>query len=90
MLLFKALKLFHDFAYRIKFVTSRNAICIFYLVLRALDTVEDDMTIPLDIKVPMLKTFYTHLDDTQWSYNDSKEKDRIVLEDFTAVSTFIV
>lgn len=78
------------FAYQIKFVTSRNAICIFYLVLRALDTVEDDMTIPLDVKVPMLKTFYTHLDDTQWSYNDSKEKDRIVLEDFTAVSTFIV
>uniref|UniRef100_A0A8C1R7R3 Squalene synthase n=1 Tax=Cyprinus carpio TaxID=7962 RepID=A0A8C1R7R3_CYPCA len=32
----------------------RHAVCIFYLVLRALDTVEDDMSIPLEKKVPLL------------------------------------
>ncbi|XP_076457035.1 squalene synthase-like isoform X2 [Babylonia areolata] len=64
----------------------RNAICIFYLVLRALDTVEDDMTIPNDIKIPMLKSFYRNLQDKTWCFNHSKEKDRIVLEDFPTIS----
>lgn len=64
----------------------RHAVCIFYLVLRALDTVEDDMTIPLPIKVPMLKTFYTHLYDPTWNFTESKEKDRVVLEDFPTIS----
>ena len=36
----------------------RPAICIFYLVLRALDTVEDDMTIPTGEKVKMLRYVY--------------------------------
>jgi farnesyl-diphosphate farnesyltransferase len=44
------------------------------------------MTIPNDIKVPMLKAFYTHLQDREWRFTDSKEKDRIVLEDFPTVS----
>ncbi|KAL5014877.1 hypothetical protein ScPMuIL_009147 [Solemya velum] len=65
----------------------RHAICIFYLVLRALDTVEDDMTIPVDVKVPMLKEFYKNLTDPDWRFMDSNEKDKIVLEDFPAIST---
>eukprot|EP00118_Oscarella_pearsei_P025097 m.307505 g.307505 ORF g.307505 m.307505 type:complete len:420 (+) comp42363_c0_seq1:159-1418(+) len=64
----------------------RHPVCIFYLVLRALDTVEDDMTIPLDVKVPLLKTFYTHLEEPDWKYMDSQEKDRVVLEKFPAIS----
>ena len=28
--------------------------CVFYLVLRALDTVEDDMAVPVAVKVPLL------------------------------------
>lgn len=64
----------------------RNAICIFYLVLRALDTVEDDMTIPNDVKIPMLQNFYTHLQDPQWRFTDSQEKDHIVLEDFPTIT----
>uniref|UniRef100_A0A0B7A0C6 Squalene synthase n=1 Tax=Arion vulgaris TaxID=1028688 RepID=A0A0B7A0C6_9EUPU len=64
----------------------RNAVCIFYLVLRALDTVEDDMTIPNDIKVPMLKSFYTNLLDPEWKYNESNDKDKIVLENFPSIS----
>ena len=63
----------------------RDAVCIFYLVLRALDTVEDDMTIPLKTKVPMLKEFYTYLENPDWKYMHSEEKDKMVLEQFPVV-----
>ena len=33
-----------------------DAVCVFYLVLRALDTVEDDMTLSVETKLPILKT----------------------------------
>ncbi|XP_037541781.1 squalene synthase isoform X2 [Nematolebias whitei] len=64
----------------------RHAVCIFYLVLRALDTVEDDMTIPLDKKVPMLNDFHTYLFEEEWCFTESQEKDRQVLEDFPTIS----
>jgi len=35
----------------------KDAICIFYLVLRGLDTVEDDTTVPIDTKLPVLTQF---------------------------------
>ncbi|XP_026857211.2 squalene synthase isoform X2 [Electrophorus electricus] len=64
----------------------RHAVCIFYLVLRALDTVEDDMTIPLVKKVPLLHEFHTFLYQPDWCFTESKEKDRQVLEDFPTIS----
>ncbi|OCT79094.1 squalene synthase isoform X1 [Xenopus laevis] len=64
----------------------RHAVCIFYLVLRALDTVEDDMTIALETKTPMLHDFHTYLYQADWRYMDSKEKDKQVLEDFPTIS----
>ncbi|KAG8445847.1 hypothetical protein GDO86_010583 [Hymenochirus boettgeri] len=64
----------------------RHAVCIFYLVLRALDTVEDDMTIALEMKIPMLHNFHTYLYQPDWKYMDSKEKDKQVLEDFPTIS----
>jgi hypothetical protein len=39
----------------------RDAICIFYLVLRGLDTVEDDMAIPVEVKVPELLAFHDNI-----------------------------
>lgn len=36
----------------------RDAICVFYLVLRGLDTVEDDMAIPDKTKIPDLLKFH--------------------------------
>lgn len=36
----------------------RDSVCIFYLVLRALDTVEDDMSISVKDKVPVLRSFH--------------------------------
>ena len=65
----------------------RNAVMLFYLVLRALDTVEDDMTIDPKIKVPLLRTFDEKLDLEEWSFdgNSPTEKDRVVLVEFTCV-----
>ncbi|XP_067844561.1 squalene synthase-like isoform X2 [Heptranchias perlo] len=64
----------------------RQAVCIFYLVLRALDTVEDDMSIPLEVKIPMLQNFHTYLYQPEWRYSQSQEKDRQVLQDFPSIS----
>jgi farnesyl-diphosphate farnesyltransferase len=41
----------------------RDAICIFYLVLRGLDTVEDDMAIPVEDKLPALLRFHDDIYD---------------------------
>lgn len=62
-------------------------VCLFYLVLRALDTVEDDMTIPNDVKIPLLRAMHTKLYEPGWTFKESKEKDKIVLEEFDAIQT---
>ncbi|XP_006864385.1 PREDICTED: squalene synthase isoform X3 [Chrysochloris asiatica] len=67
----------------------RHAICIFYLILRALDTVEDDMTISLERKVPMLHNFHSYLYDPDWCFMESKEKDRQVLMDFPTYCHYV-
>lgn len=60
--------------------------CIFYLVLRALDTVEDDMMISRNEKIPLLQNFYRNLEDPDWRFTDSQERDAIVLLEFPVVS----
>lgn len=66
---------------------TKVAVMVFYLVLRALDTVEDDMTIQHDVKIPLLREFHTKLNTADYSFNGSgpNEKDRAVLVDFPAV-----
>lgn len=44
----------------------RDAVCVFYLVLRALDTVEDDMALDTDVKVPLLRCFHEKSYDRKW------------------------
>ena len=63
-------------------------VVVFYLVLRALDTIEDDMTISIDEKEPLLRNFYTHIDDENWTFDGSgpEEKDREVLVKFDCVA----
>lgn len=63
----------------------RDVITIFYVVLRALDTLEDDLTIPLDVKIPLLRSFDEIVYKDGWTFHDSKEKDRVVLEEFDKV-----
>lgn len=62
-------------------------ICLFYVVLRALDTIEDDMTIPDEVKQPMLRSFHQKVITPGWNFTGSgpNEKDRDVLVDFAVV-----
>jgi len=45
------------------------------------------MTIPNDVKLPLLRSFYLKLEEPGWNFSDSKEKDRIVLEEFSNIQT---
>ncbi|KAK9251390.1 isoprenoid synthase domain-containing protein [Lipomyces tetrasporus] len=63
----------------------REAVMLFYLILRGLDTVEDDMTIPNRVKLPILRTFYENLTKEGWTFKDSREKDKAVLEEFDKI-----
>ncbi|AAS53815.1 AFR444Cp [Eremothecium gossypii ATCC 10895] len=65
----------------------RNAVMLFYLILRALDTVEDDMTISPKVKVPLLREFDQKLKLDTWSFdgNAKTEKDRDVLVEFSTI-----
>jgi len=60
---------------------------LFYLILRGLDTVEDDMTIPLEKKEPILRNFQNILDQDGWNFteNGPNEKDRQLLVEFNVV-----
>ncbi|KPM45945.1 putative squalene synthase [Neonectria ditissima] len=60
-------------------------IALFYLVLRGLDTIEDDMTIPIEKKVPLLRNFHTTMQQDGWQFHESHEKDRELLEKFDVV-----
>ncbi|KAF1990290.1 squalene synthetase [Aulographum hederae CBS 113979] len=62
-------------------------ICVFYLVLRGLDTIEDDMSIQLSEKEPLLRNFDQSIEKEGWNYdgNGSREKDRELLVHFECV-----
>ncbi|RDW60541.1 hypothetical protein BP6252_11924 [Coleophoma cylindrospora] len=62
-------------------------IVMYYLVLRGLDTIEDDMTISLQEKEPLLRNFESVLEKDGWTYNKNgpNEKDRELLVHFNDV-----
>ncbi|KAH7402480.1 farnesyl-diphosphate farnesyl transferase-like protein [Pyrenochaeta sp. MPI-SDFR-AT-0127] len=62
-------------------------VALFYLILRGLDTVEDDMTIPLEKKEPILRNFDQILEKDGWNFNENgpNEKDRQLLVEFNVV-----
>lgn len=62
-------------------------ITLFYLVLRGLDTIEDDMTIPLEKKIPLLRNFHNTMVQDGWQFHESQEKDKELLEHFDVVVT---
>lgn len=65
----------------------RDGVCLFYLILRALDTIEDDMTLDLDKKIDLLREFSTHVGNTDWCLSGvGKGRERDVLEQFPRVS----
>jgi farnesyl-diphosphate farnesyltransferase len=65
----------------------KHPIAIFYLVLRALDTIEDDMTLPLGRKIELLKSFHEFTQQKGWNFQDSgpDEKDSILLKEYHVV-----
>ncbi|KAK8622269.1 hypothetical protein V6N13_117192 [Hibiscus sabdariffa] len=65
----------------------RNAVCIFYLVLRALDTVEDDTSIAADVKVPILIDFYRHIYNPDWHFSCGTKEYKVLMDQFHLVST---
>ena len=63
-------------------------VALFYLILRGLDTIEDDMTISLAAKTPLLRNFYKIVNKEGWNYdgNGPDEKDRELLVHFEVVT----
>eukprot|EP00906_Rhabdomonas_costata_P010043 RCo014117 len=67
----------------------RDATCIFYLVLRGLDTIEDDMSVSLDRKTSELISFHEKLYQRGWSISGIGDNadERDLLEHFDLVVT---
>ncbi|KUI64312.1 putative squalene synthase [Cytospora mali] len=62
-------------------------ITLFYLVLRGLDTIEDDMTLDISKKEPLLRDFHKNMEIDGWTFkeNGPNEKDRELLVHFDDV-----
>ncbi|KAF3635294.1 Squalene synthase [Capsicum annuum] len=68
-------------------VELRDAVCIFYLVLRALATVEDDTSVATEVKVPILMSFHRHLYDREWHFSCGTKDYKVLMDQFCHVST---
>lgn len=68
-------------------LTDCCKICLYYLVLRGLDTIEDDMTLPDEKKQPLLRNFHEHTITPGWNFTESgpNEADRQVLVEYNYV-----
>eukprot|EP00210_Caulerpa_lentillifera_P002987 g2852.t1 len=71
-------------------VALRDITCIFYLVLRALDTVEDDMSIPVREKLRLLRNFHKLIQDPSFSLSFGSGHYRVLLEDFSKVNRVLI
>ncbi|CAK7274216.1 bifunctional farnesyl-diphosphate farnesyltransferase/squalene synthase [Sporothrix epigloea] len=62
----------------------RMPVCLVYLALRGLDTIEDDMTLPNERKIPLLRNFDSYMQMDGWTFKDSgpNERDRELLVNF--------
>lgn len=68
----------------------RDSVCVFYLVLRGLDSVEDDMEFPNEQKWPLLRDFHKTALTNNWNIvnvGDSADY-RTLLKHFDKVSRF--
>lgn len=66
----------------------KDAVCVFYLVLRALDTVEDDMKFPESEKWPLLREFHKKSYDETFKLSGVGDQDNytVLLENYPKVS----
>jgi len=63
----------------------RDVICVFYLVLRAQDTIEDDMALPVEQKVPLLTQFHEKLYQPGWNFSCGEKDEKVLIENFNIV-----
>ncbi len=68
----------------------KDAVCVFYLVLRALDTIEDDMKFPQEEKLKLLRNFYKKSYDESFTLENIGDQDdyRVLLEHYDKVVRF--
>ena len=64
----------------------RDAVCVFYLVLRALDTVEDDMSIPIEEKLPHLYAFHEYIHDRSYQADCGEKHYKDLMKNFPRVT----
>lgn len=64
----------------------QDAVCIFYLVLRALDTVEDDMSIPEKVKCPELEAFWKKIYDPEYTYPCGEKHYKVLMDEYPKVT----
>ncbi|CCM03431.1 uncharacterized protein FIBRA_05564 [Fibroporia radiculosa] len=71
---------------------TARIVCIFYIILRALDTIEDDMTIPEEQKQTLLRSFDEFAMLPGWTFTESspKEKLRQMLVEFNVIHEELV
>ncbi len=64
------------------------SVCLFYLILRALDSIEDDMNCPKKRKVNLLRNFYTYNYQEDWTLTHigDKEEYRELLANYNKVT----
>eukprot|EP00475_Leptophrys_vorax_P004284 TRINITY_DN12553_c0_g1_i1.p1 TRINITY_DN12553_c0_g1~~TRINITY_DN12553_c0_g1_i1.p1 ORF type:complete len:421 (-),score=119.36 TRINITY_DN12553_c0_g1_i1:129-1391(-) len=80
-----------SFAFVIQILPERvrDAICVFYLVLRALDTIEDDMEVDPVLKEDLLTHFHEKLSLKSYSVSGiGKGDERTLLENFSRTLEF--
>ncbi|GJX99008.1 squalene synthase [Tanacetum coccineum] len=64
----------------------RDAVCIFYLVLRALDTIEVDTSIDIETKIPILIEFHRLIYNPDWHFECGTKQCKVLMDQFYNVS----
>ncbi|XP_071704633.1 squalene synthase 8-like [Rutidosis leptorrhynchoides] len=64
----------------------RDAGCALYVVLRALDTVEDDPEISDELKIPVLEAFHRHIYDPDFRFKCGTKLKKVLMDNFHHVS----
>ncbi|CAI9114959.1 OLC1v1015786C1 [Oldenlandia corymbosa var. corymbosa] len=68
----------------------RDVGCLYYLVLRAMDTVEDDMSLDAEVKVPIILAFHRHIYNPDWHFSCGTKDDKILMDQFRHVTTALL
>lgn len=70
----------------------KDPVCVFYLVLRGLDSVEDDMTYAAEKRLPLLRSFYLKSYDANWNIKGVGDSDdyRTLLANYHKVNSLFL